>query len=147
MTTNIKSNYIEIKNGKIIDKESVNLDYDGDNLNIAGTVNNTDFDFTLDNQDLIDLISQPKNNHTLKQQLLHDFDDILHTSMLLDNSCKKYTRKTSKKSGRKASKKTSRKSSKKTSTRASSKTNKKTSTRASSRTSKRTSKKSGKKSK
>ena len=77
MTTNIKSNYIEIKNGKIIDEESVNLDYDGDNLNIIGTVNDTKFDFTLDNQDLIDLISQPKNNHTLEQQLLHDFDDIL----------------------------------------------------------------------
>ena len=95
MNTSVKSkNYI---NGELIDDKSLDADYDGNTLDI--NINNNDEEkyISLNNEQLIGLITAPNDNKTLDERLTELFPITTKSSSNSKSKIKPKTKSTRKK--------------------------------------------------
>ena len=60
-------------NNKNVDSKRLELDYDGDDMNISGHINDKHFKKKLSNKDILKLLATPCRKTSLMDQLKRDF--------------------------------------------------------------------------
>ena len=63
-----------IINGNVMDDKSFDAKYDGTNMKISGHDKDKKFNVKMTNDDIMELLSKPSSNLTLKQRLMNDYN-------------------------------------------------------------------------
>ena len=63
-----------IINGNVLTDKSFNANYDGKNMKITGHDKDKNFNVKMTNDDIMELLSKPSSNLTLKQRLMNDYN-------------------------------------------------------------------------
>jgi len=63
-----------IINGNIMDDKSFDATYNGKNMKITGHDKDKIFNVKMTNDDIMELLSKPSSNVTLKQRLMNDYN-------------------------------------------------------------------------
>ena len=90
-----------IINGNVMDDKSFDAKYDGINMKITGHDKDKKFNVKMTNDEIMELLSKPSSNLTLKQRLMNDYNIKSYTSQSTKKKVKKVIKKTIKNKQRK----------------------------------------------